>query len=128
MAPGLIFWHPKGAKVRALIEEFLRTEHEDRGYSFVYTPHIAKSDLWKTSGHYDYFLENMYTFPVDEQEYVLKPMNCPGHILIYQSTKRSYRELPVRLAEFGTTACCGYVVLPRTTPTSFAIPITSSPR
>jgi len=102
VAPGLIFWHPKGAKVRALIEEFLRTEHEARGYSFVYTPHIAKSDLWKTSGHYDYFLENMYTFPVDKQEYVLKPMNCPGHILIYQSTKRSYRELPVRLAEFGT--------------------------
>ncbi len=102
VAPGLIFWHPKGAKVRTLIEEFLRIEHEDRGYSFVYTPHIAKSDLWKTSGHYDYFLENMYTLPVDEEEYVLKPMNCPGHILIYQSTKRSYRELPVRLAEFGT--------------------------
>ena len=102
VAPGLIFWHPKGAKVRALIEEFLRIEHEDRGYSFVYTPHIAKSDLWKTSGHYDYFLENMYTFPVDQEEYVLKPMNCPGHILIYQSTRRSYRELPVRLAEFGT--------------------------
>ena len=102
VAPGLIFWHPKGAKVRALIEEFLRIEHEDRGYSFVYTPHIAKSDLWKTSGHYDYFLENMYTLPMDEEEYVLKPMNCPGHILIYQSTKRSYRELPVRLAEFGT--------------------------
>ncbi len=102
VAPGLIFWHPKGAKVRALIEEFLRIEHEDRGYSFVYTPHIAKSDLWKTSGHYDYFLENMYTLPMAEEEYVLKPMNCPGHILIYQSTKRSYRELPVRLAEFGT--------------------------
>ncbi len=102
VAPGLIFWHPKGAKVRAVIEEFLRIEHEDRGYSFVYTPHIAKSDLWKTSGHYDYFLEHMYTLPMNEEEYVLKPMNCPGHILIYQSTKRSYRELPVRLAEFGT--------------------------
>ena len=102
VAPGLIFWHPKGAKVRELVEEFLRTEHEDRGYSFVCTPHIAKSDLWKTSGHYDYFLENMYTLPVDAEEYVLKPMNCPGHILIYQSAKRSYRELPIRLAEFGT--------------------------
>lgn len=102
VAPGLIFWHPKGAKVRSLIEDFLREELGKRGYLFVYTPHIAKSDLWKTSGHYEYFLENMYTLPVDEEEYVLKPMNCPGHILIYQSDKRSYRELPMRIAEFGT--------------------------
>jgi len=102
VAPGLIFWHPKGAKVRGLIEEFLQLELEKRGYQFVYTPHIAKNDLWKTSGHYEYFRENMFTLPLDEEEYVLKPMNCPGHILIYQSAKRSYRELPVRLAEFGT--------------------------
>ena len=102
VAPGLIFWHPKGAKVRALVEEFLGLELQRRGYQFVYTPHIAKSDLWKTSGHYEYFRKHMYTLPVDEEEYVLKPMNCPGHILIYQSTKRSYRELPVRIAEFGT--------------------------
>ena len=102
VAPGLIFWHPKGAVVRGLIEEFLRCELEKQGYQFVYTPHIAKSDLWKISGHYDYFRQSMYTLPVDEEEYVLKPMNCPGHILIYQSTKRSYRELPVRIAEFGT--------------------------
>jgi threonyl-tRNA synthetase len=102
VAPGLIFWHPKGAKVREKIEEFLREEHETRGYEFVYTPHIAKSDLWKTSGHYEFFRENMYTLPVDDEEYVLKPMNCPGHILIYKSRKRSYRELPIRLAEFGT--------------------------
>ena len=102
VAPGLIFWHPKGAKVRNLIEDFLRKEHEARGYEFVYTPHIAKSDLWKRSGHYEFFQENMYTFPVDEEEYVLKPMNCPGHILIYQSRKHSYRDLPVRIAEFGT--------------------------
>jgi len=102
VAPGLIFWHPKGAIVRELIEGFLREELKKRGYQFVYTPHIAKSDLWKISGHYEYFRENMYILPVDEEEYVLKPMNCPGHILIYQSAKRSYRELPVRLAEFGT--------------------------
>lgn len=102
VAPGLIFWHPKGAIVRELIEGFLREELKKRGYQFVYTPHIAKSDLWKISGHYEYFRESMYILPVDEEEYVLKPMNCPGHILIYQSAKRSYRELPVRLAEFGT--------------------------
>ena len=102
VAPGLVFWHPKGAVVRESIEEFLRQELRERGYQFVYTPHIARSDLWKTSGHYEYFRENMYVLPVDEQEYVLKPMNCPGHILIYKSSKRSYRELPLRFAEFGT--------------------------
>ncbi len=102
VAPGLIFWHPKGAVVRGIIEQFLRGELERRGYQFVYTPHIAKSNLWRTSGHYEYFREHMYTLPVDEEEYVLKPMNCPGHIMIYQSAKRSYRELPMRIAEFGT--------------------------
>lgn len=102
VAPGLIFWHPRGATVRGIIEDFLRGELEKGGYEFVYTPHIARSDLWKTSGHYDYFLDNMYVLPVDEEEYVLKPMNCPGHILIYKSDLRSYRDLPVRLAEFGT--------------------------
>ena len=102
VAPGLVFWHPKGAVVRSIIEDFLRTELTRRGYQFVYTPHIAKSDLWKTSGHYEWYRPNMYTLPVDEEEYVLKPMNCPGHIMIYQSTRRSYRELPMRLAEFGT--------------------------
>ncbi len=102
VAPGLVFWHPKGATVRRLVEEYLRQELEQAGYQFVYTPHIAKCDLWKTSGHYEYFLEHIYTLPVDQDEYVLKPMNCPGHILIYQSAKRSYRELPVRIAEFGT--------------------------
>src|SRR5690606_6570604 len=102
VAPGLIFWHPRGATIRGIIEEFLRKELESRGYEFVYTPHIARSDLWKTSGHYDYFLENMYVLPIDEEEYVLKPMNCPGHILIYKSDIRSYGDLPIRLAEFGT--------------------------
>ena len=102
VAPGLIFWHPKGARIRNIIEDFLRRELELRGYQFVYTPQIAKNDLWKISGHYEYFRENMYTLPVGEEEYVLKPMNCPGHILIYKSTKRSYRDLPMRIAEFGT--------------------------
>jgi threonyl-tRNA synthetase len=101
-APGLIFWHPKGARIRSVIEEFLRDEHERRGYQYVYTPHIARNDLWKTSGHYDYYRENMYTLQVEEEEYVLKPMNCPGHILIYKSDMRSYRDLPLRYAEFGT--------------------------
>jgi len=102
VAPGLIFWHPKGSMIRSIIEDFLRTELLKSGYEFVYTPHIAKSDLWKTSGHYSYFREHMYTLPVDEDEYVLKPMNCPGHILIYKSDVRSYRDLPIRYAEFGT--------------------------
>jgi len=102
VAPGLIFWHPNGAVIRTQIEDFLRQELLKNGYQFVYTPHIAKSDLWKISGHYDYFRQNMYTLPVDEEEYVLKPMNCPGHILIYKSDIRSYRDLPLRIAEFGT--------------------------
>jgi threonyl-tRNA synthetase len=102
VAPGLIFWHPDGATLRHLVESFLRDELENNGYQFVVTPHIAKSDLWKTSGHYSYFRENMYTLPMDEEEYVLKPMNCPGHILIYKSDIRSYRDLPIRYAEFGT--------------------------
>lgn len=102
VAPGLILWHPDGATLRNLVENFLREELEKNGYQFVVTPHIAKSDLWKTSGHYSYFRENMYTLPMDEEEYVLKPMNCPGHILIYKSDIRSYRDLPIRYAEFGT--------------------------
>jgi threonyl-tRNA synthetase len=102
VAPGLIFWHPKGAIVREEVEQFLREELKSRGYSFVYTPHIAKSELWKVSGHYEYFRDNMYAVPVDGEDYFLKPMNCPGHILVYQSAKRSYRELPIRIAEFGT--------------------------
>jgi threonyl-tRNA synthetase len=98
----LVFWHPKGSVVRGIIETYLKEELEKGGYQFVYTPHIAKSDLWKTSGHYSYYLKHMYTLPVDEEEYVLKPMNCPGHVMIYKSQIRSYRELPVRLAELGT--------------------------
>jgi len=100
--PGLAYWHPKGATIRRVIEDFWKDEHVKRGYQLVTTPHIAKSDLWNTSGHYSFFRENMYTLDVEGQEYVLKPMNCPGHILIYQTKMRSYRDLPIRYAELGT--------------------------
>src|ERR1700726_2954169 len=101
--PGLIFWHPKGGLVRKLMEDWLRDELLRRGYDLVYTPHIMRLDLWKTSGHTDYYRENMFgAVEVEKAEYKLKPMNCPGHILIYKSRLRSYRELPVRLAELGT--------------------------
>jgi len=100
--PGLIFWHPKGARVRMLMESFLSQELIRRGYQFVSTPHVARNDLWKTSGHYDYYRQNMYVFNIDEEEFVIKPMNCPGHIQIYESKMRSYRDLPLRFAEFGT--------------------------
>ncbi|PID59043.1 threonine--tRNA ligase [candidate division KSB3 bacterium] len=99
---GLIYWHPKGAVLRRVIEDFWKDVHVERGYELVTIPHIAHSDLWRTSGHYNFYRENMYTLGIDEEEYVLKPMNCPGHILIYNNTLRSYRELPVRYAELGT--------------------------
>jgi threonyl-tRNA synthetase len=99
---GLIFWHPRGATVRRVIEDFWKEEHLRRGYQMVCTPHMARSDLWRKSGHLSYYRENMYTFESDEEEFVLKPMNCPGHILIYRSRMRSYRDLPLRLAEMGT--------------------------
>jgi threonyl-tRNA synthetase len=101
--PGLIFFHPKGGTVRKILEDWMREECITRGYSPVYTPHIARSDLWKTSGHYNFYGENMFSrMKVDDAEYQLKPMNCPFHILIYQDKLRSYRDLPVRLAELGT--------------------------
>jgi threonyl-tRNA synthetase len=100
--PGLIFWHPKGTRVRMAIEGFLTPELIHRGYDFVITPHVARNTLWKTSGHYDYYRENMYVFAIEDEEFVIKPMNCPGHIQVYQSRMRSYRDLPVRLAEYGT--------------------------
>jgi len=100
--PGLVFYHPKGAQLRFTIEEFLRREHKRRGYQFVSIPHIAKINLWNTSGHSDYYRENMYFLDIDKQEYVLKPMNCPGHILIYKSKLHSYRELPIKYFELGT--------------------------
>ena len=99
---GLILWHPKGALIRHLIEEYWRERHLDGGYDFVYTPHIGKKALWETSGHLQFYAENMYApMDVDGQEYFIKPMNCPFHILIYKSKLRSYRDLPMRFAELG---------------------------
>ena len=101
--PGLIFFHPKGGIVRKLIEDWMRDQYLKRGYSLVYTPHVMRADLWKTSGHLSHYAENMFTgMELDDAEYRLKPMNCPGHILIYRDKLRSYRELPVRLGELGT--------------------------
>jgi threonyl-tRNA synthetase len=100
---GFIYWLPKGALVRRIVEEYLKDFLTEKGYQFVYTPHVARVDLWKTSGHLDYYSENMYPrMELENQEFQLKPMNCPGHILIYKSDLHSYRELPIRLAEFGT--------------------------
>src|SRR6202167_1370749 len=101
--PGLIFWHPKGGLVRKLMEDWLRDELLRRGYQLVYTPHIMRLELWKTSGHANFYRENMFgPIEVEKADYQLKPMNCPGHILIYKSHLRSYRDLPYRLAELGT--------------------------
>ncbi len=101
--PGLVHWHPKGALVRQIIEDFWKTEHRKRGYEIVYTPHIAKLNLWKTSGHWDFYRENLYSpMDVEGQEYIVKPMNCLGHIMIYKTQLRSYRNLPLRYAELGT--------------------------
>jgi len=101
--PGLIFWHPKGGLVRNLIETWLRDELLKRGYDLVYTPHIMRLDLWKTSGHTGYYQDSMFgPIEVEKALYQLKPMNCPGHILIYKSKLRSYRDLPVRFGELGT--------------------------
>ncbi|MFH1046447.1 MAG: threonine--tRNA ligase [Candidatus Omnitrophota bacterium] len=100
--PGLVLYHPKGALVRSIIEDYERKEHLKRGYQLALGPHISKSDIWITSGHYDYYKNNMYIFKIEDQEYVVKPMNCPGHMLIYKSQTRSYRDLPLRLFELGT--------------------------
>jgi len=100
---GLILWHPKGGKIRKIIENFWSEEHEANGYEFVYTPHIGKSKLWETSGHLGYYKENMYSpLDIEGQQYYLKPMNCPFHIHIYKNSIRSYREFPIRYAEEGT--------------------------
>jgi threonyl-tRNA synthetase len=103
VGPGLIHWHPKGARIRATIEEFWRREHFRAGYEILYTPHIGRSGLWETSGHVDFYKENMYApMAIDEASYFIKPMNCPFHIQVYKTRKRSYRELPLRWAELGT--------------------------
>ena len=103
VGPGLILWHPKGARVRYLIEEFWRKEHYDNGYELVNSPHTAKVDLWEISGHTGFYKDNMFSgMDVEGKEYILKPMNCPFHVQIYKSHLRSYRELPFRWAELGT--------------------------
>lgn len=100
---GLVLWHPKGSMVRHIAERFWEDEHLKNGYDFVYTPHIGKAELWKKSGHLGYYAENMYApIEIDDQQYYLKPMNCPFHIEIYKSDIRSYRDLPIRYAEKGT--------------------------
>lgn len=103
VGPGLILWHPKGAMIRKISEDFWMDEHQKADYQFIYTPHIGKAALWETSGHLNFFKENMYS-PVDieGQQYYLKPMNCPFHIHVYKSQLRSYRDLPIRYAEKGT--------------------------
>ena len=103
VGPGLILWHPRGATIRMVIEDFWRREHIKRGYQLVYTPHVGRANLWQTSGHLDFYRENMFpVMKVDEQEYFVKPMNCPFHILIYKSKLRSYRDFPIKYAELGT--------------------------
>src|SRR5467141_324825 len=101
--PGLIFWHPKGGIIRKEMEDWMREEYLRRGYSLVYTPHVARRQLFHTSGHEGYYSQNMFdAMELDDAEYRLKPMNCPGHILIYKDSLKSYRDLPVRLGELGT--------------------------
>ncbi len=101
--PGLIIWHPKGSRLRGIIEDFWKREHYDAGYDLVYTPHIGRSTLWETSGHLDFYQENMYAaMDMDGQDYYLKPMNCPFHIMYYRTAMRSYRELPMRVGELGS--------------------------
>ncbi len=103
IGPGLILWHPKGAVVRRIMEDFWRTEHARAGYDLVFSPHIAKLDLWRVSGHLDYYRQSMFgSIEVEGQDYQIKPMNCPFHIQIYKSRMRSYRDLPIRYAELGT--------------------------
>lgn len=103
IGPGLVLWHPKGAVIRLLIENFWREQHLRDGYELVYSPHVARLDLWKTSGHVDYYRDNMFApMKLEGSEYQLKPMNCPYHIMIYKSHLRSYRELPIRYGELGT--------------------------
>jgi len=100
--PGLVFYHPKGAIVREIIENFIKDECKKRGYQPLVTPHVLKGELWKISGHSEYYRENMFFLEIDGREYAVKPMNCPGHILIYKSKPRSYKEMPLRFYELGT--------------------------
>ena len=101
--PGLIIWHPKGSRTRGIVEDFWREQHRLHGYDLVYTPHIGRSGLWETSGHLGFYKENMYAaIEMEGQDYYLKPMNCPFHVMYYQNDLRSYRDLPMRIGELGT--------------------------
>lgn len=102
MGAGLVLYHPKGAILRTVIEDYIKREHLKKGYQLVISPHILKSDIWIQSGHYGYYKENMYIFEIEGKEFAVKPMNCPGHIMVYKSRKRSYRDLPFRLFELGS--------------------------
>lgn len=103
IGPGLVLWHPHGATIRRIIESFWLEEHSKAGYQILYTPHMAKLDLWRKTGHLDFYRENMYSpMEIEGIEYEIKPMNCPFHILVYKSRLRSYKELPLRFAELGT--------------------------
>lgn len=101
--PGLVYWHPRGARIRMAIENFWREQHYAHGYEMVYTPHVGKSWLWETSGHLGFYKDSMYSpMEMDKADYYTKPMNCPFHIMVYQNSKHSYRDLPFRWAELGT--------------------------
>ncbi len=103
VGPGLVHWHPRGARIRSLIEDFWRQEHFRNGYDLLYTPHVGRAGLWETSGHLGFYKDSMYApMEIDAGDYYIKPMNCPFHIQVYQTAKRSYRELPLRWAELGT--------------------------
>lgn len=103
VGPGLVHWHPKGARIRSIIEDFWRKKHFAAGYELMYTPHVGRAHLWETSGHLDFYRENMYSsMDIDGVEYFVKPMNCPFHIQVYKTQKRSYRDLPLLWAELGT--------------------------
>jgi threonyl-tRNA synthetase len=98
---GLVLWHPKGTTVRRLIRDYWEKEHLKHRYQLVHTPHIARGELWKTSGHLEYYAENMFVFDTEGEPYVVKPMNCPLHIQIYKSQLKSYRDLTIKYAEWG---------------------------
>jgi len=103
VGPGLVHWHPRGARIRSIIEDYWKKEHFRSGYELLYSPHVGRAELWETSGHLGFYKENMYSpMDVDGHDYFVKPMNCPFHIQVYKSHKRSYRELPIRWAELGT--------------------------
>jgi threonyl-tRNA synthetase len=113
---GLVFWHPKGGRIRNIIETFWKNIHIEQGYELVYSPHIANVDLWKQSGHFDFYADGMFDqMDVEGDQYQIKPMNCPFHVLMYKNQPRSYRSLPLRWAELGTVyrymCICMYVCM-----------------